>query len=275
MKMNLRLKIGLVILAIFVLGSLILPFFMEVDPSRQGSYPKNLPPSLEHPLGTNSLGQSIFWFLVIAVRNSLLLGVSVSCVTTLTAGITGLLAGYVGGWLDRVLTALMDTFIAMPAFPILIVLSVLVRGNTSFLMVGAILVFFGWPWSARTVRSMALSIREREFISMAKFSGASTLEIVFREVFPYVYPLLVVAYIDAILWVTTTEAALAVIGLSKVEIPTLGSIIFWALSYNALFVGQYMWVVAPVVATIILFLGIFLTSTGYNQMYATRRGHDV
>ncbi len=275
MKMNIRLKIGLVILAIFTLGSLILPFLMEIDPSRQGSYPKNLPPSLEHPLGTNSLGQSIFWFLVIAIRNSLLLGVSVSCVTTLTAGITGLLAGYVGGWLDRVLTALMDTFIAIPAFPILIVLSTLVRGNTSFLIVGVILVFFGWPWSARTVRAMALSIREREFISMARFSGASTLEIVFKEVFPYVYPLLVVAYIDAILWVTTTEAALAVIGLSKVEIPTLGSIIFWALSFNALFIGQYMWVVAPVVATIILFLGIFLTSTGYNQMYATRRGHDV
>jgi peptide/nickel transport system permease protein len=275
MKMNVRLKIGIIILAIFTLGSFILPSFNDVDPSRQGSYPKNLPPSLEHPLGTNSLGQSIFWFLVIAVRNSLLLGVSVSCVTTLTAGITGLLAGYVGGLLDRVLTALMDTFIAVPAFPILIVLSVLARRNTSFLIVGVILVFFGWPWSARTVRSMALSIREREFISMARFSGASTLEIVFKEVFPYVYALLVVAFIDAILWVTTTEAALAVIGLSKVEIPTLGSIIFWALSYNALFTRQYTWVVAPVVATIILFLGIFLTSTGYNQMYATRRGHDA
>ena len=274
MKMNIRLKIGLVILTTFALGSLILPFFMDVDPSRQGSYPKNLPPSLKHPLGTNSLGQSIFWFLVIAIRNSLMLGVSVSCVTTLTAGITGLMAGYVGGWLDRVLTALMDTFIAMPAFPILIVLSTLVRGQTSFWLVGVILVFFGWPWSARTVRSMALSIREREFISMARFSGASTLQVVFQEVFPYVYTLLVVAYIDAILWVTTTEAALAVIGLSKVEIPTLGSIIFWALNYNALFTRQYMWVVAPVVATIILFLGIFLTSTGYNQMYATRRGHS-
>jgi peptide/nickel transport system permease protein len=275
MKMNLRLKIGLIILTIFVLGSLILPFFQDVDPSRQGSYPKNLPPSLEHPLGTNSLGQDIFDFLVIAIRNSLILGFSVSCVTTLVAGTLGLVAGYVGGLSDRALTALMDTFIAIPAFPILIVLSVLVRGNTSFMIVGVILVFFGWPWSARTVRSVALSIREREFISMAKFSGASTLQIVFKEVFPYVYALLVVAFIDAILWVTTTEAALAVIGLSKVEIPTLGSIIFWALSYNALFIGQYMWVVAPVVATIILFLGIFLTSTGYNQMYATRRGHDV
>jgi peptide/nickel transport system permease protein len=245
----------------------------NIDPSRQGSYSKNLSPSLEHPLGTNSLGQDIFWFLVIAVRNSLILGVSVSCVTTLVAGTVGLVAGYVGGLPDRVLTALMDTFIAIPAFPILIVLSTLVRGNTSFMVVGFILVFFGWPWSARTVRSMALTIREREFISMAKFSGSTTLEIVRKEVFPYVYALLVIAFIDAILWVTTTEAALAVIGLSKVEIPTLGSIIFWALSYNALFTGQYMWVVAPVVATIILFLGLFLTSTGYNQMYATRRGH--
>lgn len=273
--MNLRLQIGLFILAIFVSGSLILPFFNNVEPSRQGSYPKNLPYSLEHPLGTNSLGQDIFWFLVIAVRNSLMLGVSVSCVTTLAAGISGLVAGYVGGLTDRVLTAVMDTFIAIPAFPILIVLSTLVRGNTSFWLVGVILVFFGWPWSARTVRSMALSIREREFISMAKFSGSSTLDIVFKEVFPYVYALVVVAYIDAILWVTTTEAALAVIGLSKVEIPTLGSIIFWALSYNALFTGNYTWVVAPIVATVILFLGIFLTSTGYNQMYATRRGHST
>ncbi len=79
-------------------------------------------------------------------------------------------------------------------------------------------------------------------------------------------------FINAILWVINTEAALAVIGLSKVEIPTLGSIVFWALSYNALFTGQYVWVVAPVVATVILFLGLFLTSTGYNQMYATQTG---
>ena len=273
MKMNLRLKIGITILAIFTLGSLLLPFLMDVDPSTQGSYAKKLPFSLEHPLGTTSLGQDIFWFLVIAIRNSLMLGVSVSCVTTFVAGSLGLIAGYVGGTVDRVITALMDTFIAIPSFPILIVLSTLVRGNTSFWLVGVILVFFGWPWSARSVRSMALSLREREFISMAKFSGSTTMEIVAKEVFPYVYALLVIAFIDAILWVTTTEAALAVIGLSKVEIPTLGSIIFWALSYNALFTGHYTWVVAPVVTTIILFLGIFLTSTGYNQMYATRRGH--
>ena len=123
------------------------------------------------------------------------------------------------------------------------------------------------------MRSMALSIREREFINMARFSGTSTMGIILREVFPYVYAYMVVGFINTILFAINTEAALAVIGLSKVEIPTLGSIIFWALNYNAMFTGQYQWVVAPVVATVLLFLGLFLTSTGYNQMFATRRGH--
>jgi len=274
MKMNNRLKIGIIILTMFVLAGLILPLFNDVDPTKQGTYPKNMPISFEHFLGTNSLGQDIFWFLVYAVRNSLFLGVTVSICTTTIAMSVGLISGYVGGWVDRIIMTLTDSVIAIPLFPILIVLATLVRGNTSSWVVGAILVVFGWAWGARTIRSMALSIREREFINMAKFSGSTTLEIVFREVFPYVYAYGIVSFINAILWVINTEASLAVIGLSKVEIPTLGSILFWALSYNALFTGQYVWVIAPVVATVLLFLGLFLTSTGYNQMYATRRGHS-
>lgn len=273
MQMNIRLKIGIIIITIFVLGSFILPFFTDLDPSKQGVYFKNMPMSSEHLLGTNSLGQDIFWFLIFSIRNSLILGVVVSIFTTLIAGLMGLVAGYLGGWADRIIMTLTDSIIAIPTFPILIVLGTLVRGQTSFFLVGLILVIFGWAWGARTVRSMALSLREREFINMSKFSGSTTLEIVFREVFPYVRAYLVVGFINAILYVINTEAALAVIGLSKVEIPTLGSIIFWALNYNAMFTGQYTWIIAPVVATVILFLGLFLTSTGYNQMYATRRGH--
>ena len=274
MRFNLRLKIGITILTIFVLGSLILPFFNDVDPSQQGIYLKNLPMSAQHLLGTNSQGQDIFWYLVFSVRNSLVLGVTVSIFTTLIASVVGLSAGYIGGWYDRLVMILTDSVIAIPAFPILIVLGTLVRGNTSFWVVGAILVVFGWAWGARTVRSMALSIREREFINTSRFSGSNSFEIIFNEIFPYVYAYMVVSFINSILFVINTEAALAVIGLSKVEVPTLGSIIFWALSYNAMFTGQYTWVVAPVVATIILFLGLFLTSTGYNEMFATRRGHS-
>ena len=271
-KLNARLRIGLGIIAIFIVGSFLLPLLNSVDPAEQGTYLKNLPLSTKHLLGTNALGQDIFWFLVEAIHNSLLLGVGVSLGVTLISTFVGLSAGYVGGWYERIVMVLIDTFITIPVLPILIVVGALVRGNTSFAVVAIILIVFGWAWNARTIRSMALSLREREFVNMARFSGAGTLDIIYREIFPYVYAYMVVGFINTILFAINTEAALAVIGLSKVQVPTLGSIIFWALNYNALMIGQIAWIIAPIAASVVLFLGLFLTSTGYNQLFAERRG---
>jgi peptide/nickel transport system permease protein len=271
-KLNGRLRIGLSIIAVFILGSFLLPLFNSVDPAEQGTYLKNLPLSARHLLGTNALGQDIFWFLVTAIRNSLLLGVGVSLGVTIISTFMGLSAGYIGGWYERIVVVFIDTFITIPVLPILIVVGALVRGNTSFAVVGVILITFGWAWNARTIRSMALSLREREFVNMARFSGAGTLDIIYREIFPYVYAYMVVGFINTILFAINTEAALAVIGLSKVQVPTLGSIIFWALNYNALMIGQIAWIIAPIAASVVLFLGLFLTSTGYNQLFAERRG---
>jgi peptide/nickel transport system permease protein len=271
-KLNPRLTIGLTIVTILAVSSLILPFFAPANPAAQGTYLKNLPPSLAHPLGTNALGQDIFWYLVFAVRNSLILGVTVSIGITAISTFLGLSAGFIGGWYERVVVIFMDTFITIPVLPILIVLGAVVRGNTSFMVVAAILIIFGWAWNARTIRSMALTLREREFINMARFSGAGVMPIIAREIFPYVYAFMIVGFINTILFAINTEAALAVIGLSNVVIPTLGSIIFWALNYNAIMIGQPLWIIAPIVTTVTLFLGLFLTSTGYNEMFAERRG---
>ena len=271
-KLNARLTIGLTIVTILAASSLILPLFTSVDPAAQGTYLKNLPPSAAHPLGTNALGQDIFWYLVFAVRNSLILGVTVSIGITAISTFLGLSAGFIGGWYERVVVIFMDTFITIPVLPILIVLGAVVRGNTSFMVVAAILIVFGWAWNARTIRSMALTLREREFINMARFSGAGVMPIIAREIFPYVYAFMVVGFINTILFAINTEAALAVIGLSNVVIPTLGSIIFWALNYNAIMIGQPLWIIAPIVTTVALFLGLFLTSTGYNELFAERRG---
>ncbi|WP_108395403.1 ABC transporter permease [Devosia submarina] len=270
--LNARLAVGLVILLVMGLGSFILPLFAPADPSLQATYMRNLPMSNVHWLGTNSLGQDIFWFLVFAIKNSLMLGVLVAVGVTIVATIVGLSAGYIGGAFERVVMLFVDTFITIPLLPILIILGALIRGNTSFFTVGLIIIIFGWAWDARTVRAMALSLREREFINMARFSGANTIDILAKEIFPYVSAYILVGFINTVLFAINTEATLAVIGLSKVEVPTLGSIIFWALSYNALFTGQYAWIVAPIIATVTLFLGLFLTSTGFNQAFASRRG---
>lgn len=270
--LNPRLGVGLTILLIMGVGSFVLPLFAPLDPSIQASYMRNLPPTGVHLLGTNSLGQDIFWFLVFAVRNSLTLGVLVAVGVTIVATTVGLSAGYIGGAFERAVMLVVDTFITVPLLPILIILGALIRGNTSFLSVGLIIVIFGWAWDARTVRAMALSLREREFINMARFSGANTAQVILREIFPYVSAYMVVGFINTVLFAINTEATLSVIGLSKVEVPTLGSIIFWALNYNALFTGQYVWLVAPIIATITLFLGLFLTSTGFNAAFASKRG---
>lgn len=269
---NPRLAVGLVILTIMGLGSFILPLFAPADPSVQATYMRNLPASDAHWLGTNALGQDIFWFLIFAIRNSLMLGVLVAVGVTIIATTVGLSAGYIGGRFERFVMLIVDTFITIPLLPILIILGSLIRGNTSFFTVGFIIIIFGWAWDARTVRSMALSIREREFINMARFSGANTAQVIIREVFPYVMAYTLVGFINTILFAINLEATLAVIGLSKVEVPTLGSIIFWALNYNALFTGHFLWLVAPIIASVTLFLGLFLTSTGFNAAFAERRG---
>lgn len=270
--LNGRLLVGLSILVVLGLGSFILPFFAPADPSVQATYMRNLPMSSTHWFGTNALGQDIFWFLVFAIRNSLTLGLVVAIGITLIATTVGLSAGYIGGRFDRVVMLVVDTVITIPLLPILIILGALIRGNTSFLIIGVIIIIFAWGWDARTIRSMALSLREREFINMARFSGAGTPAILLREVFPYVFAYMIVGFINVILFAINVEATLAVIGLSRLEVPTLGSIIFWALNYNALFTGHYVWIVAPIIATVTLFIGLFLTSTGFNAAFASRRG---
>ncbi len=92
--LNLRLALGLSILAVFVLASLILPFFCPVDPSLQATYLKNMPVSAEHLLGTNAIGQDTFWYLIFAIRNSLTpLGILVGVGVTIIATVVGLSAG--------------------------------------------------------------------------------------------------------------------------------------------------------------------------------------
>ena len=270
--LNGRLALGLTLIAILGVGSFVLPIFCPVDPSVQATYLKNMPISGAHWLGTNALGQDILWFLVFAIRNSLMLGVLVGVCVTVISTIVGLSAGYIGGNYERVVMLVVDSFITIPLLPILIILGAVIRGNSSFLTVGFIIVVFGWAWGARTIRSMALTLREREFINMARFSGANTFDILLREIFPYVTAYMLVGFINTVLFAINTEATLAVIGLSKVEVPTLGSIIFWALNYNALFTGNYVWLVAPIIATVLLFLGLFLSSTGFNAAFASKRG---
>src|SRR5208337_2960056 len=222
-KLNGRLKAASVLLLLFIIVGVIMPRFAPYDPRSWNTVPRNLQPSQAHLLGTTSLGQDTFWLLTFAVQNSLFVGVVVAFFATAVGVLAGLIGGFVGGWIDRILTLLMDVFISVPSLPILILVASLLQGKTSLLTISLVLIVFNWPWPARQVRSIALSMREREFINTARFSGAGTLSIIVREIFPYVLTWSLANFVNTVLVAIATESGLAVIGLSSVQQATLGT----------------------------------------------------
>jgi peptide/nickel transport system permease protein len=273
-KLNFRIKIGTFLLAIFLVLGGILPFFSPYDTRSWNAVPRNLQPSGQHLLGTNNLGQDTFWLLTAAIQNSLMVGLIVATLATAIGVLAGLLAGFVGGVLDRILTLLMDVFIVVPSLPILILMASLLQGRASLLLISIILVIFNWPWPARQVRSIALSMREREFINTARFSGSNTFTILTREILPYVFAWSLANFVNTVLVAIATESGLAVIGLSSLEQSTLGTMIYWALQHQALLGQRWWWIGSPVVAIIFLFVGLFLLATGVSELSAERRGHQ-
>ena len=269
-----RLVIGLIIVGTFFILGFIVPWFAPEDPTAWNTYFRNLPPSLEHIMGTNNLGQDIFWLLTWSIRNSLWIGLVVATFATLIGVVVGLSAGFLGGIFDRIATMIMDIIIAVPALPILILMSALLGGNTSLLIIAGVLIIFNWPWPGRQARAMALSLREREFINVAHASGEGTMKIVILEIMPFIIGWALANFINTILVAISAESGLAIIGLSSLTDATLGTMIYWAMQHQALLLEQWLWILSPIFSIVFLFIGLFLVSTGWSDYFATRRGRQ-
>lgn len=266
-----RLYLGIFLVVVFVVLGVILPWFAPSDPLVWYTAPRNQNPSAAHWLGTTSLGQDVFWLLTYALRNSLLLGLIVGGLSTIIGVFLGLAAGYAGGWLDRVLSFFMDALLCIPTLPILILMAALFGGQLALPVIGIILVVFNWPYPARQVRAVALTMREREFINVAWFSGESSVRILVRQIFPYIAGWSAANFINTVLVGISTESAVAVIGLSSAQQATLGTMIYWAINYQALLAGKYVWVGSPVLSIVLLFIGLFLVSSGLAMKSSARR----
>ncbi len=269
---NVRLKIGLVLVFVFIILGGIIPFFCTIDPMLMNTYPPDQGISTTHFLGTNKIGQDIFWQLVMSIRNSLIIGVIVATIGTTVGVLLGLTAGFRGGTIDKMLMVLTDSFIVIPSLPILILMTSLMKGRASVFLLALVLSCFSWAWPSRQIRAMALSLKEREFINTAWFSGESSLQVVVTEILPYVTSWALSNFVNAVLVAIASESGLAILGLSAANLPTLGNMIQWARQYNAIMLQRWLWIGSPVVATMLLFIGLFLTMTGYNEYKTMERG---
>jgi peptide/nickel transport system permease protein len=259
-----RFAVSSIILVIIVILAL-LSIFSPYDPTLWNVVPKDLKPSAKYLLGTDSNGQEVFWQATFAVRNSLIISLIAALVSRVIAILVGMVAGYKGGMTDRVLMFLGDSLLVIPLFLIMVMLAMLVRQFMNLVVLGLLLSFFGWAWDARVIRSMILSLREQEFTKTAILSGTGTIKLVLNEYMPFTMPLIFSTLINNMSWAIGLEITLAILGLVNLNIPTLGTMLNWALFYQSILLGRWWWILTPVVLSVLLFIALYWLSVSISE----------
>jgi peptide/nickel transport system permease protein len=252
-------------LLLAVVAISLVSFFSPYPPLDVYVVAPDMPPDAEHWLGTTSRGQDVFWQLSVALRNTLLFGLIVAAISRVIALAVGLFAGYLGGAADRVLMSVNDTFIVLPLFPILVLFYFVMRDEMSWSLLALVTACLGWAYDARLIRTIAVSLKTREFTAQSVFSGMSAPQIVLREHLPYVLPVLFSTTMNNINWSIGLEVTLSVLGFTDVNTPTIGGMIYWANQHTALVSGVWWWIAFPVVAVVMLFVGLFLLAISMNE----------
>lgn len=259
-----RFAVSFVLLCL-LLTLAVFSFFSPYDPTRWLQVPRDKPPAWPHILGTNSKGQDVFWEATFAIRNSLIVAFIAGMVSRVVAVLVGFIAGYRGSLVDRVLMGIADALLVIPLFLILVMVAMLLREAMTLVNTGLLLAFFGWAWDARTIRSQILSLREREFTQTSLLSGNGTLPLVTKEYLPFTIPLILSTLISNIAWAIGMEIVLAILGLVRLEIPTLGTMLKWAIDYQAMLLGHWWWILTPLVLAIFLLVALYLLSVSVSE----------
>ena len=264
-----RFRFGFCVIVGIVLLAL-LNFLCPYNLSIWNAVPRDRPPSAKYLLGTTSQGQDVFWYATAAIRNSLLIGIVAASLSRVIAVLVALIAGYRGGRTDRILMAMNDSFVVLPLLPVLVLVASMLRGKMGILGLGVVLGVFGWAWDARLIRAQILSLREREFTKTAVLSGMTSLRLVLSEHLPFVIPLIMATAINNMSFVIGTEIVLAVFGLSSLETPTLGTMIYWSVNYQAMLLGIWWWILTPIVSCILLILSLYMLSVSISDFLDPR-----
>jgi peptide/nickel transport system permease protein len=258
---RLRLIASTTIIIAVLLYAYLLPYFSPyTDPTIWNQVPTDRPPSTKYIFGTTTLGQDLFWLCSFALRNSFNFGVTTMVITTTIALLAGIVSGYLRGKSSVISTIVIDAFCVIPVLPILVLVSTLWIGRAYTVNFVLLLSIFGWAWPAKIIRSMVLSLRERMYISTAHFSGYTMLDIIIHEYLPHIFGLVFIGALDSLLWVIGMETTLAVFGLTNLGAPSIGTVIFWAMSYQAPVRGIWWWITAPIALLLTFIVPLYLAA---------------
>jgi peptide/nickel transport system permease protein len=263
---NPNLAIGLIMLLVLILFTLI--GLTIIDPAKgyAGAVRGSLAPSAKYIFGTDGQGRDLFTVAVLGTWVTLKIGIIAAFVGLGFGTILGFISAYFGGAVDNTLRWLIDVFMTIPGFLILIVLAALLGGRVSTEGTGLIISLFLWAGPARVIRAQVLSLRERQFVLMAKLSGLGDMRIIFEELMPNLLPFMGAQLVGAVMGAIYSSAGLSILGLGNLREPQLGTTLYFMSTQGAVVRGMWWWVAVPVVSLCWVFVMLYMISSGLDEV---------
>ena len=258
--------IGLILMAILILFGPVASLLVDPDGAKVGSAMPEQPPSAEFPLGTDAVGRQLLPVIVVGTPLTLRIGLIAGAIGLGLGIVFGFLAGYFGGWVDTLIKGAADVLLTVPGLLFLVVIATTIKGAVSVNMMAFVVASLAWMWPTRTIRAQVLTLRERQFVMVARLSGMSGLEIIWRELIPNLLPYLAASFVSAVGSAILATIGLEALGLGPQNEPTLGMTIYWALYYTSILRGLWWWWGPPIAIIILTFMGLFLISLGLDQI---------
>lgn len=258
-------RVGIVMLAAFLLVAVFADLLSPYRPN-DATFDPSQDPSWAHWMGTNTLGYDIWTQLVHGTRLSFAIGVLGGLATIVIAIVVGLLAGYrEGGPLDDVLSFLTNLALVIPVLPLMMVIVAYSETRGLGLLVFVIAIT-SWAGASREMRSLIISMRNRDYVTAARFGGDGMLRIVFREIMPNMSSLIVSGFIGAATAAIAAEAGLSFMGFGDPNTVSWGQMLAQANANGALVQGLWVWLVAPGVMLALLMTSLTFVNFGVDML---------
>ena len=275
LRRNPSLVVGIVLRAALVLFVGIGHILVDTSKARPLSAPAMKPPSLQYPFGTDRQGRDLLAVMVAGTPLTLRIGFIAGFLGVGIGSILGFVSAYYRGTVDTVIRGIADIGLTVPGLLVLIIIAVSIKEGLTVDQMAIIVASLAWLNPTRTIRAQVLSLRERGYVEVARLSGMSGPEIIFKELMPNLLPYLGATLVNAVSNAILASIGLEVLGLGPIESPTLGMTLYWV-NYNAALInGWWWWWTAPIVIILIVFLGLFFLTVGLDEIANPRLRRTV
>jgi peptide/nickel transport system permease protein len=275
LRRNRQLMVGVGMIVALLLFAIIGRLAWDTSLAAPLAGPANLQPSVEHPLGTDRQGRDLLAVMIVATPLTLYIGLLAGLLGTAFGTTLALIAAYNGGKVDALIRGVVDVGLTIPPLLLLILLAVSLHSGLNVSQMALVVASLAWLSPTRTIRSQALSIKERAYVQIARLSGSSGAKIIFAEIMPNLLPYLAATFVGTVSAAILASIGLEILGLGVIEANTLGITLYWVNYYSALLHGMWWWFLPPVIIIILLFVGLFSISAGLDDLANPRKRRTV